>query len=160
MTKILHKNRCTIFLTLVTCMFLTACEIEVSDNDKLDGNWQLRQVDTLATGTIGDKTYSGIYWGVENKLLQVRSIGNGTDCQGQTIRSARLLLRFEDTGKEFITHSPHLIVTKDTLQPIDNDSLLRIYGIANQRDTFVYECVDHKRLVLRNTLYRLHFRKY
>ena len=38
-----------LIFVLTICMALVACDIETSGNGDLDGFWQLRQVDTLAT---------------------------------------------------------------------------------------------------------------
>ena len=43
-------------------LLLTSCEIEFSNNGKLDGFWQLIAVDTLATQHTSDLKTSGRTW--------------------------------------------------------------------------------------------------
>ena len=50
-----------IIFIILSCFLLSACELEMSDNGKLDGNWQLRQTDTVSTGGICDMSRSYIY---------------------------------------------------------------------------------------------------
>ena len=61
---------------IIISFILTSCELEMTDNGALDGNWQLRQIDTLSTGGTCDMSRSYIYWAVQNHILQVRDIDN------------------------------------------------------------------------------------
>lgn len=136
---------------ILSCLILTACELETPNNGKLDGNWQLRQIDTLATRGTCDMSYSYIYWAVESHLLQVRDIDN---------KNQKILFRFEKQGDELMIHSPHFVQTKDELIPLKNDSLLTPLGIVGIKDTFLIEKLNHEHLILRNQRYQLHFRRY
>lgn len=136
---------------ILSALLLTACDLETSDNGAFDGNWQLRQIDTLATGGICDMSHSYIYWGVENHLLWVRDIDNN---------NLKILFRFERKDNELKIHSPHYVVTKDELIPLENDSLLTPLGITGTEDTYLIEKLSSSTLVLQNQSYTLHFRKY
>ena len=133
------------------CLILSACEIETSNNGHLDGNWQLRTIDTLQTGGICDMSRSYIYWSVENNLLQLRDIDNS---------NLKILFRFEKKGDQLNIHSPFKVITKDELEPLEDDELLRPFGIYGTTADFSIEQLNSSQLVLRNEDYRFHFRKY
>lgn len=135
---------------LLSCTLLVSCQLETSNNGALDGNWQLRQIDTLSTGGVCDMTYSYIYWGIENDLLQVRDIDN----------SMKILFRFDKQEDLLTIYSPYHVVTKDLLEPLENAELLTPFGIAGTQDTFQIEQLNHNTLTIRNQYYRMHFRRY
>lgn len=149
MKKILYLFLFCILLPM--SLLLTSCDLETSGNGKLDGNWQLRQIDTLSTGGVCDMTYSYIYWGIENKLLQVRDIDND---------NLRILFRFDKQGDHLTIHSPHRVITKDELEPVENAELLTPLGIIGTEDTFIFENLSSGNMTLKNERFRLHFRKY
>ena len=136
---------------ILSTFLLTACELETPNSGKLDGNWQLRQIDTLATGGTCDMSYSYVYWAVENHLLQVRDIDN---------HNLKIFFKYEQPGDELNIHSPHQVITKNELIPLENDSLLTPLGIAGIKDNFLIEKLNHEHLVLKNLRYKLHFRRY
>lgn len=139
------------YILFVLCLTLSACEIETSNNGQLDGNWQLRTIDTLQTGGICDMSRSYIYWSVENNLLQLRDIDNS---------NLKILFRFEKKGDQLNIHSPFKVITKDELEPLEDDEVLRPFGIYGTTADFAIEQLNSSRLVLRNEDYRFHFRKY
>ncbi len=61
-----------LIFVLTICMALVACDIETSGNGDLDGFWQLRQVDTLATEGTTDMRQSMIYWAVKKRAIDGR----------------------------------------------------------------------------------------
>ena len=136
---------------ILSTFILTACELETPNNGKLDGNWQLRQMDTLATGGTCDMSYSYIYWAVESHLLQVRDIDNN---------NLKIFFEFEKQGDNLNIDSPHQVITKNELIPLENDSLLSPFGIAGIKDNFLIEKLNHESLIMKNLNYRLHFRRY
>lgn len=144
MRKVLY-----ILLLLLPTLFFS-CEIETSGNGKLDGNWQLQFVDTLSTGGICDMGQSGIYWGVENKLLQVRNTESGK----------KILFRFEKNENTLTIHSPHLVENKYETTPVEDVSVLAPYGISGTEEMFVVEKLSNGRLFLASKQLRLRFRRY
>jgi hypothetical protein len=147
-TKAFMKR--TIYI-IVACITLAACELETSNNGKLDGNWQLRQIDTLSTGGTTDMSHSYIYWAVENHLLQVRDIDDS---------NLTIFFQFEKAGSQLTIQSPYKVVTKDQLEAIEDEETLRPFGIVGLQDTFQFEELSGKVLTLKNQFYRLHFRRY
>ena len=140
-----------IIYIITSALILTACDLETPDNGALDGNWQLRQIDTLATGGSCDMSRSYIYWGIENHLLQVRDIDNN---------NLKILFHFEKMGEELTIHTPHFVVTKDELTLIEDGSQLAPLGITGTKETFHIEKLNHGSLILKNEYYRLSFRRY
>ncbi len=136
---------------ILPCLFLAACDLEYSNNGMLDGNWQLRQIDTLATNGTCNMSQSYIYWAVQDKLLQIRDIDND---------NLIILFRFEKKEGHLTILSPCKVITKDELVPLETNELLLPFGITDIEETFLIENLSHGNLVLSNDLYRLHFRKY
>ena len=136
---------------IISTLLLTACELETPSNGAFDGNWQLRLVDTLATGGRCDMTYSYVYWAVESHVLLVRDIDN---------ENLKLIFHFDRSSDRIWIYNPNFVVTKDELIPLESDSLLTPLGILGTRDTFDIEKLSHSDLVVRNRAYKLYFRKY
>ena len=136
---------------MLICLTFTACEIETSHNGALDGNWQLRQIDTLTTMGVCDMTQSCIYWGIEADLLQVRDIDND---------DLRIMFRFERRNDSLRIFNPYHVFNKDNLQPLENDSLLQPLGIVGTEEHFYVEELKSNTLLLKSLYYRLHFRKH
>lgn len=136
---------------IIISLILTSCELEMTDNGALDGNWQLRQIDTLSTGGTCDMSRSYIYWAVQNDLLQVRDIDNA---------DFRILFRFEKKGDHLTLRNPYHIIIKAELEPIEDIEQLTPYGIMGTEDTFTFENLSSGNMTLKNEFFRLHFRKY
>lgn len=140
---------------LFAMIVLAACDFEVSDNGDLDGFWQLRQLDTLATGAVADMRPSGITWGVQHKLLEIRKNDDIYQCilfrfeKGEsTLRIYRPVINLNDVDKSL----PDSLVTDvKTLEPL---------GIQQLDETLQIEQFSADEMVLRNDKLRFHLRKY
>lgn len=51
---------------------LMSCDLETSDNGKLDGFWHLERIDTLATGRALDMSGEKVFWSFQVNLLQLQ----------------------------------------------------------------------------------------
>ena len=142
------KKTLYIFLS---CILLASCDVDMLNNDKMDGNWQLRQIETLATEEISDMTYSYIYWGIQDGLLQVRDIDNS---------NWRIFFRYSIEGDQLTIHSPYQAITKNELVPVEDTEALLSLGITNTEDHFQIEKLSSGTMMLKSDSYRLHFRKY
>ena len=151
LTSNISRHTFHVIPSLLACLLIVSCEIEMSDNGKLDANWQLRQIDTLATKGTCDMTYSAIYWGIENDVLQVRDIDNS---------NLKLLFRFKHQGDSLIISQPYHVITKDKLEALENDSLLRPLGICGTEEHFLIEQLSGSNLTLKSPIFRLRFTKY
>ena len=135
-------------------LMVVSCELETSGNGKLDGYWQMSQVDTLATGGVADTRESFIYWGVQGKLLQIRYSEN------DVYLGEGLLFRFEDNDSILTLSSPFVHHLYETDEPIDDVEILKPFGIYRLVEKFAIKELDDNNMVLTNDVLRLHFRRY
>ena len=135
-------------------ILLVSCELETSGNEKLDGFWQMSQVDTLSTGRVTDTREALIYWGIQGKLLQIRFSENGT------YLGEGLMFRFNRDGDNLTLSSPVIHHLYETDEPIDDVEILKPLGIFNLVETFHIDELDDDEMVLTNNSLRLHFRRY
>ena len=140
-----------VLFILLSCILLASCEVDVLNNGKLDGNWQLRQMDDLTTEEVSDMTYSYIYWGIQDELIWVRDIDN---------HDLRIFFRFNLEGDQLTIHDPYNAITKNELVPVEDTELLQPLGITNTEELFQIEQLNSSTMVLKSASYRLHFRKY
>ena len=139
------------FYILLTCILLASCELDVMNNDKMDGNWQLRQMDNLATEEVSDMTYSYIYWGIQDDLLQIRDIDNG---------DLRIFFRYSHEGDRLTIQNPYHAITRNELVPIEDAEILIPLGITDTEEHFLIEKLSNGTMVLKSASYRLYFKKY
>ena len=140
-----------IFYIFIALTSLASCEIDRFNDGYFGSNWQLRSIDTLATGGICDMSNSYIYWAIENHILQVRDIDNG---------NLKIFFQYEKHGDSLTIYSPLLEINKDERIEIQNDSLLTPLGIRSPLTTYFIEHLGHKYLTLRDDSLRLHFQEY
>lgn len=143
-----------ILYLLALGMMIVSCELETSGNGKLDGYWQMCQVDTLTTGGVTDTRESLIYWGIQGKLLQIRYSENNV------YLGEGLLFRFENDNSLLALSSPVVHHLYETDELIDDVELLKPYGIYRLEEKFTIEQLDDKYMILTNDVLRLHFRRY
>lgn len=143
-----------ILYLLALGLMIVSCELETSSNGKLDGYWQMCQVDTLTTGGVTDTRESLIYWGIQGKLLQIRYSENNV------YLGEGLLFRFENDNSLLTLSSPVVHHLYETDEPIDDVELLKPYGIYRLEEKFTIEQLDDKYMILTNDVLRLHFRRY
>ena len=135
-------------------LMVVSCELETSGNGKLDGYWQMSQVDTLSTGGSTDTRESFTYWGVQGKLLQIRYSEN------DVYLGEGLLFRFEDNDSILTLSSPFVHHLYETDEPIDDVEILKPFGIYRLVEKFAIKELDDNNMVLTNDVLRLHFRRY
>lgn len=159
-----NSNRTKLFITTVVVallMSLSSCEIETSDNGKLDGFWHLERIDSLDNGNTVDCSNQQIFWGVQLRLIEAKDLGNNT--------YKRLYLRFEQTpdslyiNKVYENHwhedNPNDEVGGDVPVEMVNDDT-RHYGINNIPEGFLKERLDGSKMVLKSKMLRLTFRQF
>jgi hypothetical protein len=140
---------CGVFLAVmgfVSCGDL----IETSGNGKLDGFWQLTQIDTLVTGGSLDVTEDRKYLAVQGSILQVHDADQGEE----------YMFRFSHTENRLELSDARL---NDRMQgdPMVSDvNVLAPYGINSLNETFIVEKLTRKRLVLVSDKLRLEYRKF
>ena len=131
-------------------LLLTSCEIEFSNNGKLDGFWQLIAVDTLATQHTSDLKTSGRTWAFQGRLLEMRDTKGGY---------SDLYFSFEHRGDSLFLDSPYLSDRDVDDIKITDVNIVRPYGVNGLKEGFEIENLSNNKLVLRSKTLRLTLRK-
>ena len=131
-------------------LLLTSCEIEFSNNGKLDGFWQLIAVDTLATQHTSDLKTSGRTWAFQGRLLEMRDTKGGY---------SDLYFSFEHRGDSLFLDSPYLSDRDVDDIKITDVNIVRPYGVNGLKEGFEIESLSNNMLILRSKTLRLMLRK-
>lgn len=131
-------------------LLLTSCEIEFSNNGKLDGFWQLIAVDTLATQHTSDLKTSGRTWAFQGRLLEMRDTKGGF---------SDLYFSFEHRGDSLFLDSPYLSDRDVDDIKITDVNIVRPYGVNGLKEGFEIENLSNNKLILRSKTLRLMLRK-
>ena len=131
-------------------LLLTSCEIEFSNNGKLDGFWQLIAVDTLATQHTSDLKTSGRTWAFQGRLLEMRDTKGGY---------SDLYFSFEHRGDSLFLDSPYLSDRDADDIKITDINIVRPYGVNGLKEGFEIENLSNNKLILRSKTWRLMLRK-
>ena len=131
-------------------LLLTSCEIEFSNNGKLDGFWQLIAVDTLATQHTSDLKTSGRTWAFQGRLLEMRDTKGGF---------SDLYFSFEHRGDSLFLDSPYLSDRDVDDIKITDVNIVRPYGVNGLKERFEIESLSNNKLILRSKTLRLMLRK-
>ena len=136
-----------ILLVVVAQLVFQSCELETSDNGNLDGNWQLMQIDTLATGGRNDVKEHQLFYSVQVRLLCLKGYDGST--------SSDLYFHFEHTADSL------------KLKPASSDGhvmyhvpSLRPYGINKELESFKVMLLNSDKMQLRSDSLLLTFRKF
>ena len=139
----------------ISMFAFSSCELESSDNGKLDGFWHLESIDSLENGKTVDMSKLHVFWGIEYKLIAATQYDNNTE---------RMFFRFEQTSdslkitQAFINHGHQDNGGDIPLTEITND--LRYYGINNLPEGFAKEALSGSKMILRSKTLRLKFKKF
>ena len=132
-------------------LLLTSCEIEFSNNGKLDGFWQLIAVDTLATQHTSDLKTSGRTWAFQGRLLEMRDTKGGY---------SDLYFSFEHRGDSLFLDSPYLSDRDADDIKITDVNIVKPYGVNGLKEGFEIESLSNNKLILRSKTLRLLFKKH
>ncbi len=143
----MKKNIIYILSVALSLLVFQSCELETSDNGNLDGNWQLMQIDTLATGGRNDVKEQQLFYAVQVRLLCLNAY--------HTNAESNLYFHFEHTADSL------------KLKPASSDghvmysvSALRPYGINKEQEAFKIMLLNSDRMQLRSDSLLLTFRKF
>jgi hypothetical protein len=136
---------------LLLPLALTSCEMETSDNGKLDGFWHLERVDTLATGGTCDLSEQLLFWSVQAKLL-------GVSDRNYRLQSA--FFRFEHANGTLRLYEPREDERMEGDPDITDTSLLAPFGINSLDETFSVERLTGSEMVLKTNALRLVFKRF
>jgi|SRR5574344_50801 hypothetical protein len=145
------KRRSIIYIgtVIAACMLsLQSCNLETSDNGNLDGNWQLMEVDTLATGGVANVKNTQIFYSVQVRLINLRTYNDST------VKS-NLYFHFENTGD-----SLKLKTASGTGKIMYDVATIRPYGLNKEEESFKILSLDEDNMQLRSDLLVLKFRKF
>lgn len=131
-------------------LLLTSCEIEFSNNGKLDGFWQLIAVDTLSTQHTSDLKTSGRTWAFQGRLLEMRDTKGGY---------SDLYFSFEHRGDSLFLDSPYLSDRDADDIKITDVNIVKPYGVNGLKEGFEIESLSNNKLILRSKTLRLMLRK-
>ena len=135
---------------------LTACELNTSDNGKLDGFWQMTQMDTLETNRSGDVRDLKIFWAVQGKMLEMRDL-HDTDV---TLCHEKVNFRFRlENGKLYLSEPiANNRPISDSI--IANPATVAFYGLSSLEQVLDVVQMESNKMTLQTELYRMYFRKY
>ena len=151
--KIVHAMM--VAFVAISMFAFSSCELESSDNGKLDGFWHLESIDSLENGKTVDMSKLHVFWGIEYKLIVATQYDNNTE---------RMFFRFEQTSdslkitQAFINHGHQDNGGDIPLTEVTND--LRYYGINNLPEGFAKEALSGSKMILRSKTLRLKFKKF
>lgn len=135
----------------VISVFLSSCELEVSENGKLDGYWHLERVDTLATGGVYDLKEERRFWSFQNRLMQLN------DPSG----AHRMCVMYFTHQDGMLTISEPRINDRAESDPLIEDlDILTPYGINAFDESFSVEKLTGGKMVLLSPTLRLSFSKF
>ena len=136
-----------IFALVIASLSFQSCEFEASDNGNLDGNWQLMQIDTLATGGRNNVKNQQLFYAVQVRLLCLNAYHANAE--------SNLYFHFEHTGDSL------------KLKPASSDGhvmyhvpSLRPYGINKELESFKVMLLNSDKMQLRSDSLLLTFRKF
>ncbi len=139
-----------VFIWAAVCLTaLTACHIETSGNGRLDGYWQLRQVDSLGNGVTVDYAERDVYWSFQHKLLQLSDL-HGTN----------IICRLTEDNQVLTLDTPCLFDRSEGDTPVSDAAVLQPFGVNALQEQLRIVTLEPDRLVLESSVLRLRFRKY
>lgn len=144
------SKKITIAITTLTLILLASCDLETSDNGKLDGQWHLIQIQDLTTNQTQDLTQQYYYWQFQGKLLQLRN----------TETHEQYLLRFQHDNTTLRTYEPYIYNREEGDQPITDPQPLNPFGITQIDQTFEIEHLGNKYITLKSPTVRLSLKRF
>ena len=133
-------------------LFLIGCDVETSDNGKLDGYWHLTRVDTLATGVSSDLSGTRIFWGIQMNLIQAVDHDHDEGHYGY-------LFNFEHKDNILRLYNAHKHERRDGDPLVEDVEVLTSLGINALDAVFTIEKLSNNDMVLKDDMFRLWFEK-
>ena len=137
----------TILLTLTVTSFCS-CHLEMSDNGDLDANWQLTEIDTIATGGVQQMKEAGTFWAFQFHMLQLRNGISVVD------------MRFKHESDSLFINDPYIDKRESGDQKLEDVGILRPFGINALEEHFYIRALDSEKMILKGDKLELYFRNY
>ena len=155
-------QKLTVAAMLAASMLSVSCELETSNNGKLDGFWHLEQIDTLKTGGIHDLSESYLFWAFQGKLLSVseKHVVQKVGMENDHVYLQEYLFRFSRPADSLVLSEPILSNRMVGDEIVTDPSVLRPYGINALEEHFKVEEMNSKRMVLSTDSLRLWLRRF
>ena len=131
-------------------LLLTSCEIEFSNNGKLDGFWQLIAVDTLATQHTSDLKTSGRTWAFQGRLLEMG------DTKGVC---SDVYFNFIHRGDSLLLDAPYRSERDSDDLKVTDIREISPYGVNGLNEGFAVESLANDKMISRPKTLRLRLRK-
>jgi hypothetical protein len=152
----IQKKQLAVAAFLACAVFVVGgCSvIDHPNNKKQDGYWHLVKVDTLETGGVKDFSNDLIFWSIQARLMTVND-------RSET----------STTGQGFVMHmtiknktSIHIYDIRyhakaDGDPEVTNVDELRPFGINQLDETFTIESVSGSKMILKDDMLRLYFKR-
>jgi len=139
----------SIFLFLAVCLF-SSCELEMSDNGKLDGYWHLEKISSVSSSDTTDLSQMKRFWAFQNHLLYLSEI-DGT--------ANEFIMHFSYEGQTVSIYDVHYNDRDNGDPELTDASLLAPYGIESLQQTFQVEKLTSNKLILTSENQKLSFTK-
>jgi hypothetical protein len=151
--------RRTIYAMLLACLsFLSACDLNTSNNGDFDGYWQFSQIDTLKTGRSGDVRKLRVFWSVQAKLLEINNLTYPEKNVLFHFSKASQAVHLKDPVANFGGRSDSIISSPSTLVPY---GVIATFNADHRLEAlFHIDLLHDDNMILSNGQYRLHFRRY
>ncbi len=140
-----------IYSLLLLLFLMSSCEIEHSNNGKLDGFWHLESIDTLSTGGHTDLSKYRLFWSVQGDLMAFNDY---------SYKLLPCILQFQYAKDNLTLHhilisdrSKGDIVIKDTKQ-------IKYYGVNSLNESFKIESLNAFDMQLSTKKLRLSFKRF
>ena len=138
--------------TLVSaCLLTTACELETSHNGDLDGLWQLRAADTLATGGTTDLRGAQTWWAFQGDIVHMHdSVAAHADVVGH----------FTHSGTTLTLYDLCFSIREEGDMKVVDAGALHEMGLHRLDEDMCVVKLNSSEMQLETERLRLHFRKY
>lgn len=144
------RNKIQYAMMFILMMAVSSCELEHSQNGKLDGFWHLEQIDSVATGHIRNCREDGLFWAIQGRILSVRKPYAFDEC----------VMQFSHHNDSLYIFNPLISDREKGDIPLTEPSKLQPYGINQIDDRFAVESLTNSSLRLRSQMLVLHFKKF
>ena len=145
---LMNRFSSSIILSFLLALFtLSACTFETDSSGELGQYWHLTDVDTLATNGSCDVSARRVFWAFQGKIMQAY------DCNNQKVYN----IHYEHKGNTLKLTEPRKNDRENGDPLVEDASALRPLGINALEETYRIEQLDGGRMVLADTINRLHF---
>lgn len=149
------KNKINIlgllFLSFII-ISLAGCNLETSNNGKLDGYWKLCVIDDIALGTSEDLSSKSLFWSVQKDLLVVRDNDDAS--------RPEYVFHFNQGEGELTLSNGQKYDKQKGNKTLESFEILYKFGIYTQPITYNIDNLTSSRMTLSTSEKRLVFKKF